>query len=194
MSDMFLELVKDAIDEQEELALREQLSGDIENDKCLIKTMEDANKYVYVIKKLDQEIAAINKSVDELIEKEIQKYEKYREALIKEKQNSKEYFEFMVRAYAENVLADGKKRSLKLPNGSIGFRKQQDRITYTNEEATLEYFQKHCPNLLKQEVKVSIDKKAVKEVCMKTAESLQLNGQDIPGITVVPVADKFEVK
>lgn len=135
------------------------------------------SKFLYVIKIKEQEITRVKATAEKLI----QDIEAWTEKKIGQHQGQIEFLSKQM----ENYLRQQNQKSLPLPSGTIGLRKQQDKITITDEEL---FYQKASPELLRH-VPESFepDMKKIKEHIKTTGE--------IPiGIELTPVDVKFYYK
>ena len=94
-------------------------------------------------------------------------------------------FETPLRGYAEGVLGDGKKRSLKLPSGTIGFRSIRPKLEIADEAEVIAWADaigNECARTVR--------------IVQKTAlnEHWEKSGEVPPGCSVVPAEDRFYVK
>ena len=108
----------------------------------------------------------------------------------------KEYYDRALEDFAHRELDGSNKRSMKLPYGSIGLKKQQPHWDY-QDEAVLEWAKEAFPEFVKTtipEPKISIDKKELKKQAEIRNGVVYLYGQEVPGIEVTYKDDKFEVK
>jgi hypothetical protein len=120
----------------------------------------------------------------------------WRQQELDKRQRDIDYISNLLRAFAEEELKNnkGKTKSISLPYGSIGFKKQQDKYEY-DEEALLAFL-KEDKELEKKYVKYkpSPDKTALKKDGEAKNGKLYLGDTNVPGVTVTPQEEKFEVK
>ena len=69
-----------------------------------------------------EENAKARALIDEQYERMIARHKAWREDALKEIEESDAYFQSLLRPWAEAKLAGGKKKSVKLPSGRVGFR------------------------------------------------------------------------
>lgn len=100
-----------------------------------------------------------------------------------------EHWKTVLNIYADNALKDGKKKSMLLPNGKIGFRKMAP--AYERDEKTLMAFVKaSAPAYIK--VKESVDWSGLKKACkVDGAHLVTSDGEIVDGVTVTPQDPKF---
>ena len=105
-----------------------------------------------------------------------------------------DYFQGLLSAYAlEKRDEDPKFKSLKLPNGSIRFKKQQPAFKYDNA-ALLDYLKKSEETDLIR-IKEEPNKSAIKKLFIVQDDSLinPNTGEIVEGVTIEKRDDKFEV-
>ena len=74
-----------------------------------------------------------------------------------------------LRRYANNCLAGGKKKSLRLYNGQIGFRTKPESVTITDEAGALAWVKTYLPG---SAIIERVDKKEVASVLLSTGEAV----------------------
>lgn len=177
--------------EIEELQVR--LYSDSDDEKLMVKNKIDADFYLKQIAKLRQQKEEINNFVDGELERQVKKYEEYRQNRLNPLDAQIAFYEEGLRTFALNEYNESGKKSIKLPNGSISIRKQQPKYVY--EDATvLEFLQEN--NLTDYiRTKSEVNKKDLKKIAaVNNDNQLILDGKIVPGVTVIPQEDKIEVK
>lgn len=108
-----------------------------------------------------------------------------------------ETFETLLMIYHRSVLEDDEdQKTIRLPNGVLKSRKQQDRWEIT-ENKFIPWAEKHAPFLLRR--MVSVDRLATKdglEVDYDGRVVLPMedtDGLSVPGVTVTPMEPKFTI-
>ena len=96
----------------------------------------------WVLEKLEGNAKA-RALIDEQYQRMIARHEAWREDALKEIDESDAYFQSLLRPWAEAKLAGGKKKSVKLPSGTVGFRAGSgtykfgdEKVTATNDDAS----------------------------------------------------------
>lgn len=174
--------------------LKVKLAGDTEEDgTLLVKNKSDADFYLRQINKLKQQKEEINEFVDQEIERQLRLYQEYREDRMRPLDNQIAFYENALKTFAMNEYAETNKKTIKLPNGTLAIKKQQPKYVY-NDEQVLEFLQE---NDYKDYIrtKAEVNKKDLKKnAIVNNNNELVIDGKVVPGVTVIPQEDKFEVK
>lgn len=174
--------------------LKVKLAGDTEEDgTLLVKNKSDADFYLRQINKLKQQKEEINEFVDQEIERQLRLYQEYREDRVRPLDNQIAFYENALKTFAMNEYAETNKKTIKLPNGTLAIKKQQPKYVY-NDEQVLEFLQE---NNYKDYIrtKAEVNKKDLKKnAIVNNNNELIIDGKVVPGVTVIPQEDKFEVK
>jgi hypothetical protein len=156
-----------------------------------IETMEQAN---YITRKL-KELRAEQEQIEETAKRELRRYEDkvntWKEKTLSPLQNQEQFYMSLLESFARQKLEGSNKKSLKLIEGTIGFRKQQDKYEYDDKVLTA-YLEENHKDLVKY--KASPDKIALKKAGEVKNGVLYINGKAVPGVTIIPQDEKFEVK
>ena len=94
--------------------------------------------------------------------------------------------EEMLREWTFNEIQGEKRRSVKLFGASAGFRTTPETVDIVDEAEALDYCRQNHPDLIKEKVTYSLDKKGIKDLYSK--------GEIVPGTEVKPGHDKFYIK
>ena len=174
--------------------LKVKLAGDTKEDgTLLVKNKSDADFYLRQINKLKQQKEEINEFVDQEIERQLRLYQEYREDRMRPLDNQIAFYENALKTFAMNEYAETNKKTIKLPNGTLAIKKQQPKYVY-NDEQVLEFLQE---NNYKDYIrtKAEVNKKDLKKnAIVNNNNELIIDGKVVPGVTVIPQEDKFEVK
>ena len=174
--------------------LKVKLAGDTEEDgTLLVKNKSDADFYLRQINKLKQQKEEINEFVDQEIERQLRLYQEYREDRMRPLDNQIAFYENALKTFAMNEYAETNKKTIKLPNGILAIKKQQPKYVY-NDEQVLEFLQE---NNYKDYIrtKAEVNKKDLKKnAIVNNNNELIIDGKVVPGVTVIPQEDKFEVR
>ena len=174
--------------------LKVKLAGDTEEDgTLLVKNKSDADFYLRQINKLKQQKEEINEFVDQEIERQLRLYQEYREDRVRPLDNQIAFYENALKTFAMNEYAETNKKTIKLPNGTLAIKKQQPKYVY-NDEQVLEFLQE---NNYKDYIrtKAEVNKKDLKKnAIVNNNNELVIDGKVVPGVTVIPQEDKFEVR
>lgn len=174
--------------------LKVKLAEDVEEDgTLLVKNKSDADFYLRQINKLKQQKEEINEFVDQEIERQLRLYQEYREDRMRPLDNQIAFYENALKTFAMNEYAETNKKTIKLPNGTLAIKKQQPKYVY-NDEQVLEFLQE---NNYKDYIrtKAEVNKKDLKKnAIVNNNNELVIDGKVVPGVTVIPQEDKFEVR
>ena len=174
--------------------LKVKLAGDTEEDgTLLVKNKSDADFYLRQINKLKQQKEEINEFVDQEIERQLRLYQEYREDRMRPLDSQIAFYENALKTFAMNEYAETNKKTIKLPNGTLAIKKQQPKYVY-NDEQVLEFLQE---NNYKDYIrtKAEVNKKDLKKnAIVNNNNELVIDGKVVPGVTVIPQEDKFEVR
>ena len=141
-----------------------------------IKEKQEMNDLLRKIKKLEDEKAE---------EQELAKAEKHRiEKWLEERERSIDYKLDYYNAILENYLREQGKKSVKLPFGTIRYRKRPEKFKYDYEKV-IDYLKKHYPEEVKTVEK--FDKNSVKKLVKE-------HGEIPEGVEIEEQEAKFEVK
>lgn len=178
--------------EAEELAIK--LSGDLGLDKSIIDTPAKANYFLKLLKDMYEEIDQINMFADEELQRVTRQINEYREQQIKSLNGQVTYFETMLRDYTIREIQNSKKKSVKLPYGTLQLKKTPAKYVYDDQLAT-EFLIANMPEYIKKKETISIDKAELKKVStINENGEMVVNGQVIPGTSVIEQEDSFSVK
>lgn len=185
------------LEEQEEKAFVPEMPQDQEltdeaiKERFKITSKDQANYYVRKFKELEIAEAEIRDTAERQIKRTRENIGLWEEQELKKLQYPKNFFANLLQEYAAEQLADATKKTLSLPNGKIGFKKQKDEYQYDEE---LLKSQLADSKYAKHQVEVKIDKNSLKKDISVVDGKAYLEGALIPGIHVIPRAEKFEVK
>ena len=192
--DNFIEELKAAIEQDEkENILKQELTGDIEQDKYAIDSDSVANYFCKLVKQNEEEIKKINEYVDNELEQIRIRYDNYRNEQINSLEKENIYYKNMLEVYTHKQLEGKKKKSIKLPYGTLQIRKQQPEITYDKE--ALEWLEQNKPEYINITQTKKIDKNKIKKDCfISDSNVLYIDEIKVPGVSIIERPDKFEVK
>lgn len=138
--------------------------------------------------------------IEEQYKQMIARYEKWRADALAELESSDFYLKGLLEPWATEKIADGKKKSVKLPSGVIGFRaggktwKMGDEKIEATTPALLAFVKENDASFVavKETVRWGDYKKTLKE--MKDGRVATSDGQIIEGMTVTQGAPSFYVE
>jgi phage host-nuclease inhibitor protein Gam len=163
----------------------------VKSERFTVTNEQEANWVLRKIKSLEA------KKADNiaLAEAEIAKIDAWLEQVNGEIDRSLEYFKGLLTAYAvEQRAKDPKFKSLKLPNGKIGFRKQQPKWNYDNDKVIKALKEIGREDLIR--VKEEPDKVNIKKV-MEVKDGKVIDpetGVIIEGVTVEDREDELKIE
>lgn len=187
----YLKELSDFLDLMEENECQD--SNNIFSDLS-IKDDFHADYNIKKIKEIQKDIDAAKAYAAESIKSYTEKVSLWLESYIKQPEASKEFMLDLLRDYAKEKLKDSKKKSLKLIEGTIGFKKQQDKFEYNEEELIPFLESNELKDFLNEKVTISVDKRSLKAECSIRDGELYYNDIKLSGVTVTSQEDKFEIK
>ena len=185
MEDLLNEL-KASISEQEEkeLCLDQEIPEDFK-----ILDEKTANFFMKKLVEINQEMDEINQMCDAEIESVTQKVNTFRKSKIDTLTSTAQYFNNLLENYAKIQLEGSKKKSVKLPYGSLSFKKNPDNIEYNEQDLLANSdFDKFI------EIKRKIKKSELKKAGEIKDGKFYIDSKLIEDIQVVPGETKFNVK
>ena len=169
----------------------EEAEVDLHSSRFTVETMDQAN---YVIRKLNEvreERGQAEQAAAEQIQAYKEKVENWLKAVSSPLDNQEMYYMNLLKMFAANKLDGSKKKSLKLIEGTLAFKKQQPDYQYQDDVLT-EYLKESHPDLIA--IKHSPKKAELKKAGEARNGALYVGEDKIPGVTVIDRDDKFEVK
>lgn len=189
--DDFLADLNQAIKEEEEKALNIDYQ---EEDNELIKNQAQANYFCKVIAELREEKNKKNELIDQEIQRIKNHYEQFRLKQNNEIDRKIEFLERCLKSFAIKELEGSKKKSIKLPYGTLSFKKQQDKYEYS-EELIMDWLKNNnYTKYINTKTIESVDKKALKKESHVCNGYLFIDNNKVDGVTVTKQDDKFEIK
>ncbi len=153
--------------------------------------IDTADKADWALRKIAKYQGAINEA-KALAEKRIQQINAWLAATEEDNQKQISFFGNILEPWAKEQMAGLKKRSMKLPAGTFGFRAQQPKFI-KDDDQLLAWAEKSAPEFVRQVPKLEWTelKKAARIV---EKELISPDGEVVPGVTVEEQPDKFYVK
>lgn len=186
------ELLDDLFEEITEAEVKE-LGIDIESDSFAITNDGQANFFLRRLEEIRNEKDKINNTCNTEIEKFTQKVNDFRSRELNTLENTERFFTTLLENYARLQLQDSKKKSLKLPFGTLSFKKSQPKYIY-DDEVVMNFIK---TNELSEfiRIKEEINKRDLKSALNINDEGMViLNGKAMEGITITPGEETFSVK
>jgi len=165
----------------------------VQEDTFKITSRDQANYFVRKIMDLKaQETEVVNSAKDE-IERLTSIIKIWEEKELDTIHKAMEYFNGLLREFAESELDGTKKRSIKLPFGTLQFRSQQPKFVY-DDDSLKAYLQSHAEDLVEEKVEYKVNKTELKKRATVVDGKLMLDGEVVEGVYIETLDDKFEVK
>lgn len=170
------------------------LGIDIEDDEFRVLNKSQADFFIRKIADLEEENKEITEWCDSEVKKFAEKYELYKTKQVDQNNRLIEYFKGLLMQFADAELEkDGKKRSVKLPHGTLAYRKTKDKLIIDNQDSLMEALKNVDPSLIKETIKYSIDKTGVKNSLEQREDGYYINGTRMPGVTIEKSKDTFSI-
>lgn len=192
--DEFVDFLEDYLLEEEAQELEIMITGDEEEDAPAINSLQKANYFLKLVKNIDEDVQMIETLCAEEVKKVTERINNYKMAQIEPLLRDRDYFVRLLKNFTENQLADGKKKSIKLPNGTLAITKQQPIWEY-EDDAIISFLMANNGNdFVHTKIEEKIDKVALKKAVKIENNVAKFNGVEIPGLTVTEREDKFTVR
>ena len=162
-------------------------------------TVTDEASAEWCLEKIEENAKA-RALIEEQYQRMIARHEKWREEALAELESSDAYLKGLLLPWAQEKVADGKKKSVKLPSGRVGFRaggeiwKMGDEKVEATTPALLAFVKENDASFVKvqESVRWGDYKKTLNE--MKDGRVATSDGQIIEGMTVTKGAPSFYVE
>lgn len=162
------------------------------DENTQILSVDQANFFLRRLEELKAEEEDINAICDNEIQRFTERVNKFREQKLHSVINTQLYFKKLLEKYAEAELAESNKKSIKLPFGTLQFRKTPTQYAYEDEKL-LKYLKDHkLTNLVS--MKESPNKAELKKVAELRDGKLFVNGIEVDGVTATEGGTNFDVK
>lgn len=192
--DEFVDFLEDYLLEEEAQELEIMITGDEEEDAPAINSLQKANYFLKLVKNIDEDVQMIETLCAEEIKKVTERINNYKMAQIEPLLRDRDYFVRLLKNFTENQLADGKKKSIKLPNGTLAMTKQQPLWEYEDDSIIRFLIANNGNDFVHTKIEEKIDKVALKKAVKIENNVAKFNGVEIPGLTVTEREDKFTVR
>lgn len=169
-----------------------ELGIDVEKVGFSITKESQANFFLKRMEEVSKEKAELNEMCDKDIEAHINKVNEFRNKKVAGIDNAINYFTELLEDFAKKELLVSKKKSMKLINGTLQFKKAADKYEY-EEEKLIKYMNEN--NLVGfTRTKVELNKVELKKSVTVVKDEVMLEGKKIEGITVTPGLINFSIK
>ena len=163
-----------------------------------IRSREEAERILNRYKGLVATAHKAKYEADQYLASVTTKYNNYLETAVKPITDQADYLAELLRQYTDDVLANTKKRSIKLVNGTLQLRKAQPTFE-RDEEKVLDYIMNLSPrreelNRFVKPQPSKLDWKGLKEECEVNDGKMFYHGEVIPYVEVKPNEDTLTIK
>ena len=190
----FIKDLNESISKMEAEELNINVTGDEESDREMIQNPQQANYFCKVVNELREERAKTEELINQELKRVQREYEAYKTKELNRIDGQIQYFSGLLESYATKELQNSKKRSIKLPHGTLSIKKQQDKYDY-DEEAILECLKKNKQDkFIKVQTVETVNKKDLKKEGFSHNGKLYLDNIEVKGVVITAQPDKFEVK
>lgn len=190
----FIKDLNESISKMEAEELNINVTGNEESDREMIQNPQQANYFCKVVNELREERAKTEELINQELERVQREYEAYKTKEFNRIDGQIQYFSGLLESYATKELQNSKKRSIKLPHGTLSIKKQQDKYDY-DEDAILECLKKNKQDkFIKVQTVETVNKKDLKKEGFSHNGKLYLDNIEVKGVVITAQPDKFEVK
>ncbi|MGL5507702.1 MAG: host-nuclease inhibitor Gam family protein [Paraclostridium sp.] len=186
-----LEEYKNAKDAEE---LQIKLTGDISNDRGVIDSPNKANYFLRILQDVKMDIDKVNQTCDEEIRMATERINEFREDSLRSLKNQVVYYEAMLRDFTIREIEGTKKKSVKLPYGTLQLKSSQPKYIY-DDSVAIDFLNENFPSFVVEKTTKSINKADLKKMGAIDPEgNLVVEGKVVPGVSIVHQEDTFTVK
>lgn len=190
----FIKDLNESISKMEAEELNINVTGNEESDREIIQNPQQANYFCKVVNELREERAKTEELINQELERVQREYEAYKTKEFNRIDGQIQYFSGLLESYATKELQNSKKRSIKLPHGTLSIKKQQDKYDY-DEDAIIECLKKNKQDkFIKVQTVETVNKKDLKKEGFSHNGKLYLDNIEVKGVVITAQPDKFEVK
>lgn len=190
----FIKDLNECISKMEAEELNINVTGNEESDREMIQNPQQANYFCKVVNELREERAKTEELINQELERVKREYEAYKTKEFNRIDGQIQYFSGLLESYATKELQNSKKRSIKLPHGTLSIKKQQDKYDY-DEDAIIECLKKNKQDkFIKVQTVETVNKKDLKKEGFSHNGKLYLDNIEVKGVVITAQPDKFEVK
>lgn len=190
----FIKDLNECISKMEAEELNINVTGNEKSDREIIQNPQQANYFCKVVNELREERAKTEELINQELERVQREYEAYKTKEFNRIDGQIQYFSGLLESYATKELQNSKKRSIKLPHGTLSIKKQQDKYDY-DEEAIIECLKKNKQDkFIKVQTVETVNKKDLKKEGFSHNGKLYLDNIEVKGVVITAQPDKFEIK
>ena len=190
----FIKNLNESISKMEAEELNINVTGNEKSDREIIQNPQQANYFCKVVNELREERAKTEELINQELERVQREYEAYKTKEFNRIDGQIQYFSGLLESYATKELQNSKKRSIKLPHGTLSIKKQQDKYDY-DEDTIIECLKKNKQDkFIKVQTVETVNKKDLKKEGFSHNGKLYLDNVEVKGVVITAQPDKFEVK
>lgn len=190
----FIKNLNESISKMEAEELNINVTGNEKSDREIIQNPQQANYFCKVVNELREERAKTEELINQELERVQREYEAYKTKEFNRIDGQIQYFSGLLESYATKELQNSKKRSIKLPHGTLSIKKQQDKYDY-DEDTIIECLKKNKQDkFIKVQTVETVNKKDLKKEGFSHNGKLYLDNIEVKGVVITAQPDKFEVK
>lgn len=168
---------------------------ELNSEKFKIKSMEQAEFFLSKVVEIREQKAEIEALAKEKIRVVTEATELWKEKEFNSLNSTESWFEGLLMEFANSKLYDSKKKSLKLPSGTLGFRAQQNEYIYEDDKALIEFLKQNQKEaLVTVKTSEALNKSEIKKVIVKDGDEIFIDGLKVEGVQIINKEPKFEVK
>ena len=169
------------------------LGIEIEKENFAITSDEQANFFLRRLEEVRSEKDKSNNTCNQEIERFTARGNNFRAKETLSLENTERFFCTLLENYARQQLEGSKKKSIKLPFGTMSFKKSPRKMVY-DDEVLMNFIKSHNLNDFIR-IKEEINKKDLKSQLKITEDGIvTLDDQVVEGITTMPGETTFSVK
>ncbi|MDF2535513.1 MAG: putative phage protein [Bacillales bacterium] len=187
------------ISEGEKNMIENNLEETEQKESFIIDDLSKVEWAVKKINKLQNDIDYVKNESKKMLEAEKLKIETWAKNEILEKEDSINFFKLKLQLFAEQELKDSKKKSFKVPSGTIGFRagatkfKINDVDVSNDNEDLIKFTKSSYPDLIK--TKTTVDWSELKKNLQIVDDKvITIDGEIVKNMTAETEENKFYVK
>lgn len=172
----------------------EELGISESNEPHTIGSFNEAEYYLKRYHKAQKENEAYNEAANKAIKDYIDKVNKWLESVSAPNNNDMEYCKGLLQEYAMRQSQKSGKRTIKLIEGTMSFRKRQPKFEYDDDKLR-EYLIANNGNAFLKPQPPKIDHAMLKKSGKIGADDVfTIDGHEVPGVSVTRQDDSFDIK
>lgn len=181
------EMYNDIVDDE-----AKKLGINVEDENFRVMDANQANFFLRRLDQINKEKKEINDMCDKEIEDFINRVNSFRNSKTITLDNTSNFFTSLLEKYAQNELSHSNKKSLKLPFGTLQFKKSLDKYEYEDEKVLAFISDNNLSGLTR--TKIELSKKELKSALVIEEDKIYLNDKEIEGVKITPGSTSFSIK